>query len=49
MRQQEYMRHSFPLAYLLQMGTITGVSAKLDWWEPIPNDAHRFYRLGSGS
>jgi peptide/nickel transport system substrate-binding protein len=49
MQQQEYMRHSFPLAYLLQMGTITGVSAKLDWWEPIPNDAHRFYRLGSGS
>jgi peptide/nickel transport system substrate-binding protein len=48
MRQQDYMRQSFPIAYLLQIGIIAGVSGKLDWWEPAVNDAHRFYRL-SGS
>jgi peptide/nickel transport system substrate-binding protein len=48
-RQQDYMRHSFPLAYLLQLGIITGVSSKLDWWEPVANDAHRFYRLNSSN
>lgn len=44
-RQQEYMRQSFPIAYLLQTGIITGMSQKMDWFEPVPNDAHRFYRL----
>jgi len=48
MRQQDYMRQAFPIAYLLQIGIIAGVSGKLDWWEPAVNDAHRFYRL-SGS
>ena len=45
MKQQDYMRHSFPIAYLLQMGILCGVSPKLSWWEPAPNDAHRFYQV----
>ena len=49
MKQQEYMRQSYPIAYLLQTGIITAVSPKLDWWEPVPNDAHRFYQFSSGN
>lgn len=45
MKQQDYMRHSFPLAYLLQIGIICGVSPKMSWWEPAPNDAHRFFQV----
>ena len=44
-KQQHYMRKSYPLAYLLQIGIICGVSPKLEWWEPMPNDAHRFFRV----
>jgi ABC-type transport system substrate-binding protein len=44
-KQQHYMRQSYPLAYLLQIGIICGVSPKLSWWEPMPNDAHRFFRV----
>lgn len=45
MKQQDYMRHSFPIAYLVHIGVIAGVSPKLAWWEPAPNDAHRFFRV----
>jgi ABC-type transport system substrate-binding protein len=45
--QQHYMRETFPVAYLEQIGIITGVSSKLAWWRPMPNDAHRFYRLNT--
>jgi peptide/nickel transport system substrate-binding protein len=45
LKQQDYMRETFPIAYLLQMGIVCGTSAKLSWWEPRPNDAHQFYRL----
>ncbi len=44
-KQQEYMHQNFPIAYLLQIGIICGTSPKLAWWEPLPNDTHRFYRL----
>jgi peptide/nickel transport system substrate-binding protein len=44
-KQQHYMRHSYPLDYLLQIGIICGVSPKMAWWEPVPNDAHEFYRV----
>ncbi len=44
-KQQDYMHQNFPIAYLLQIGIICGTSSKLAWWEPRPNDAHRFYRL----
>src|SRR5258708_15741952 len=45
LKQQDYMRETFPVAYLIQMGTLCGVSAKLDWWTPRANDTHKFYRL----
>lgn len=44
-QQQQYMRKSWPLAYLLQIGIICGVSPKLAWWKPAPNDAHRFFQV----
>jgi peptide/nickel transport system substrate-binding protein len=31
---QDYQRQQFPVAYVLQMGSIHGTSSKLDWWEP---------------
>ena len=31
---QDYQREVFPVAYILQMGSIHGTSAKLDWWQP---------------
>ncbi len=49
LEQQRYMRETWPVAYIAQMGTIAGVSAKMDWWQPSPNDAHRFYRLNRGT
>jgi peptide/nickel transport system substrate-binding protein len=45
LKQQDYMHENFPIAYLLQIGVICGVSQKLAWWEPRPNDTHKFYRL----
>ena len=45
LQQQDYMRETFPIAYLLQMGIVCGASAKLAWWEPRQNDAHQFYQL----
>ncbi len=47
LKQQDYMRETFPVAYLIQMGTLCGVSAKLDWWTPRANDTHKFYRLAT--
>jgi ABC-type transport system substrate-binding protein len=31
---QDYQRKFFPVAYLLQMGSIHATSNKLDWWQP---------------
>jgi peptide/nickel transport system substrate-binding protein len=31
---QDYQRETFPVAYILQMGSIHATSGKLDWWEP---------------
>jgi peptide/nickel transport system substrate-binding protein len=31
---QDYQRQVFPVAYILQMGSIHATSAKLDWWQP---------------
>ncbi len=31
---QDYQRQVFPVAYIVQMGSIHGTSAKLDWWQP---------------
>ena len=31
---QRYQREIYPVAYVLQMGSIHGTSAKLDWWQP---------------
>ena len=31
---QAYQREVFPVAYVLQMGSIHGTSPKLDWWQP---------------
>src|SRR5258708_30399360 len=49
LKQQDYMRETFPVAYLIQMGTLCGVSAKLDWWTPRANDTHKFYRLATNA
>jgi peptide/nickel transport system substrate-binding protein len=35
---QDYMRQSFPTAYLVQLGGIYGVSNRADWWSPRPDD-----------
>jgi ABC-type transport system substrate-binding protein len=43
--QQKYMRESWPVAYLQMMGTVTAVSSKLSWFQPVATDAHKFYRL----
>jgi hypothetical protein len=39
------MRESWPVAYLQMMGTVTAVSSKLSWFQPVATDAHKFYRL----
>jgi peptide/nickel transport system substrate-binding protein len=45
LKQQDYMREAWPVAYLIQIGIVCGASPKLDWWHPRGTDAHRFYRL----
>ena len=41
--QQDYMRQSFPMVYITQMGVIAGVSAKLDWYEPRSDERYYFF------
>src|SRR5258708_23925423 len=44
LKQQDYMRETFPVAYLIQMGTLCCVAAKLDLRTPRANDTHKFSR-----
>ena len=42
-QQQDFMRETFPVAYLIQMGIVIGVSPKLKDWQPQPDEKHAFY------
>ena len=41
--QQDYMRQSFPMVYVVQMGIINGTSAKLDWFQPRSDERYYFF------
>jgi peptide/nickel transport system substrate-binding protein len=42
--EQEYLRQAFPVTYLLRMGVIAGVSAKLDWWRLRADEKYYFFQ-----
>jgi peptide/nickel transport system substrate-binding protein len=43
--EQAYIRREvFPVSYVVQMGSILGVSPKLAWFAPRPDDKYFFYR-----
>jgi peptide/nickel transport system substrate-binding protein len=33
-QEQDYLRQAYPMAFVVQLGSIYGTSAKLDWWQP---------------
>jgi peptide/nickel transport system substrate-binding protein len=41
--QQDYLRKSFPMVYVVQMGIIAGTSAKLDWYQPRLDERYYFF------
>jgi peptide/nickel transport system substrate-binding protein len=41
---QDYMRETFPTAYLAQLGGIYGVSKRADWWSPRHDDKVLVYQ-----
>ncbi len=43
-QEQDYLRQSFPVAYLERMGLIAGVSSKLDWWKLRADEKYYFFQ-----
>jgi peptide/nickel transport system substrate-binding protein len=43
-QEQDYLRQSFPVTYLVRMGVIAGVSQKLDWWKLRADEKYYFYQ-----
>ena len=42
-QEQDYLRQAFPVAYLVRMGVIAGVSRKLDWWKLRADEKYYFF------
>ncbi len=42
--EQDYLRQMHPVAYLLRMGVIAGVSRKLDWWKLRADEKYYFFQ-----
>jgi peptide/nickel transport system substrate-binding protein len=42
--EQEYLRQNHPVAYILRMGVIAGVSRKLDWWRLRADEKYHFFQ-----
>jgi peptide/nickel transport system substrate-binding protein len=42
--EQAYLRETFPIASVVQLGAIFGTSAKLDWWQPRPDEKVWLYK-----
>jgi peptide/nickel transport system substrate-binding protein len=43
-QEQDHLRQSFPVTYLLRMGVIAGVSRKLDWWKLRADEKYYFFQ-----
>jgi peptide/nickel transport system substrate-binding protein len=42
-QEQDYLRQTYPVAYLVRMGVIAGVSHKLDWWKLRADEKYYFF------
>jgi peptide/nickel transport system substrate-binding protein len=42
-QEQDYLRQAHPVAYLVRMGVIAGVSSKLDWWKLRADEKYYFF------
>ena len=44
-QEQDYLRESFPIAPVVQLGAIFGTSSKLDWWQPRSDEKVWLYQV----
>ena len=42
--EQAYLNQTFPMVYVVLLGIICGVSAKMDWWAPRADERYYFFQ-----